>query len=144
MHFFSYFIYSKIKSDYIPNNDPMDPIDEDSFLSKLNNIRELNPTIYITATWEEFNIYIENTVKSVVVQQLKEKRNALLQQTDWVMTYDNVQTLANLDEWMAYRQKLRDYFSNPSFLLILEPGRKTPDLSAMNFPPKQPAILRKL
>jgi hypothetical protein len=144
MHFFSYFIYSKIKSDYIPNNEPMDPIDEDSFLSKLNNIRELNPTISITATWEEFNIYIETTVKNVVVQQLKDKRNALLQQTDWVMTYDNVQTLANLDEWMEYRQKLRDYFSNPSFLLILEPGRKTPDLSAMNFPPKQPPILRKL
>jgi hypothetical protein len=134
---------SKIKSDYIPIDEVIDPIDEDSFLSRIHNLRELNPTISITATWEEFNTYIETEVKNIVVQQLKYKRNALLQQTDWVMTHDNVQTLANLDEWAAYRQNLRDYFSNPSFEVILESGRKTPDLSAMNFPLKQPEVLRK-
>ena len=39
---------------------------------------------------------------------LQPKRDQLLKDSDWVLTYDNAMSLANLDAWVAYRQALRD------------------------------------
>ena len=57
-------------------------------------------------------------------------RDIALKDSDWVLTYDNVQTLANLEEWINYRQKLRDLFLNIS------------DIYSMKIP-LAPRVLRK-
>ena len=61
---------------------------------------------------------------------LKEMRGIALKNSDWVLTYDNVQTLANLDEWVTYRQVLRDLFSNMS------------DINTIKIP-LEPLVIRK-
>lgn len=143
MSSFTDFMVSKIQTQFVYNWTNPDPLDEESFLSMFTNLQSLNPAISIMATWEEFSTFKENNLKIKALQQLKGRRDILLQQSDWVLTYDNVQTLANLDDWVAYRQALRDFFSNPSFQLILLPETQLPDVVAMNFPPMKPGVIRK-
>ncbi len=49
------------------------------------------------------------------MELLREKRNCLLQESDWTQMSDVV--LSNLDEWKTYRQALRDITktSSPRF-----------------------------
>ena len=49
------------------------------------------------------------------IELLREKRNRLLQESDWTQVSDVV--LSNLDEWRTYRQALRDITikSSPRF-----------------------------
>ena len=77
------------------------------------------------------------------MKSFKQYRNRILEKSDWVMTYDNTQTLANLGDWVQYRQMLRDFCSDPQFKLILKPNTDIPDMVAMNFPPPMPPVIRK-
>lgn len=145
MGHFSDFIYSRVKTSFIYNWSTPDP-DESTFSSTLEMVYSLNTTVPEfpkEATWEEFSAFKTANLNKRILQQLKIQRNTLLQQSDWVLTYDNVQTLANLDAWVTYRQALRDFFLEPGFQLILEPGTDKPDVVAMNFPPLQPLVIRK-
>jgi hypothetical protein len=40
--------------------------------------------------------------------ELREKRNKLLEETDWVATLLITGMCSNIDEWLEYRQALRD------------------------------------
>jgi hypothetical protein len=137
------FLFSIIKSNFTYDWASPDPLDEESFLSMFTNLKSLNPEVSITATWEEYSTFKQNNINVRALRQLKGQRDSLLQQSDWVLTYDNVQTLANLDEWVAYRQDLRDFFSKASFELKFVGETVIPDLAAMNFPPAKPGVIRK-
>jgi hypothetical protein len=70
---------------------------------------------------------------------LRKERNNQLLKTDWIMTVDNFQTLANKEEWLAYRQTLRDLPSNPP------PFKwKNGDLDVEQMFPTQPKIIRSI
>jgi hypothetical protein len=145
MNHFSDFIVSKIKAPFIYNWSTPDP-DESTFSSTLETVYSLNSTIPgfpREATWEEFVAFKRANLMERLLREMKSTRNQLLQQSDWVLTYDNVQTLANLDAWVSYRKTLRDFFSSPSFQIILVPGTEQLDYMAMNFPPPQPPLIRK-
>lgn len=46
--------------------------------------------------------------KQVIVQEIREKRTRLLQESDWTRLDDTNLTPAQKDAWAAYRQALRD------------------------------------
>lgn len=144
------FIHSKgIDTFYYDSNIPSPTSEEDfnSLLTLVNESNKLNPAFPLKATFEEFSTWlIANPPRpspNSTLMMLKQIRNNLLQQSDWLLTYDNSQTLANLNDWINYRQKLRDFFSNPNFSLILIQGTDIPDMAAMNFPPPMPPVIRK-
>jgi hypothetical protein len=120
----------------------------DTFTEILKRINSLNrdiPGFPFTATYEEYTNYLATlpSKESQIMKSFKEYRNSFLEKSDWVMTYDNTQTLANLDDWIQYRQKLRDFFSDPEFKLILKPNTEMLDMVAMKFPPPMPPVIRK-
>lgn len=57
---------------------------------------------YKTKQWELF-VPIEN-----IEQEVKWKRNLLLQQSDWTQIPNNPLTTEKQQEWATYRQELRD------------------------------------
>jgi Uma2 family endonuclease len=144
------FIYSKGVTSLFYDDGTHDPTSEEEFnslLTLINESNKYNPAFPLKATFEEFSSWlIANPPKpspNPALINLKQMRNILLQQSDWLLTYDNTQSLANLNEWISYRQKLRDFFSNPDFSLITIQGTTVPDMAAMNFPPPMPPVIRK-
>ncbi len=59
-------------------------------------------------TWEEYCVKRGEVHLSRAILYIRIKREKELTATDWVETPRNQETLANLDEWLAYRQALRD------------------------------------
>ena len=57
-------------------------------------------------TTEEFKIRYDEVEKDYSINKLRIERNVLLKDCDWVMMSDL--DLANKDEWITYRQALRD------------------------------------
>lgn len=81
-------------------------------------------------------------IDSGYVKSLRKFRDGFLKDSDWLLTYDNVETLANLDDWIKYRKDLRDFFSDLTKPVILQEDSITWDIYAMGFP-KAPPIIRK-
>ena len=159
------FIHSKGVSSINISNFKEKVSTNDEFIETLAELNKLNsdsPGFPVTITFEEYNAYAYMPPKFPVertgLKYIKQLRNRLLQESDWVMTYDNTQTLANLDDWIQYRQKLRDFFSEPEFKLIVKEPTNMPDMLdmtdmtdmtemldmvAMKFPPPMPPVIRK-
>jgi len=115
-------------------------------LAELNKLNSDSPGFPVTGTFEEYNAHIpiQFPVENKALEFIKQFRNRLLLESDWVMTYDNTQTLANLDDWIQYRKKLRDFFSDPEFkLILLQENTDMLDMVAMKFPPEMPPVIRK-
>lgn len=55
---------------------------------------------------EEFNTKCEEVKTNIGLYKLREHRNRLLTESDWVMMRDV--KLENINEWEIYRQALRD------------------------------------
>lgn len=108
-----------------------DPQTEEEF----NNLQYESPVVI---TWEAYQEKYSFIEQKSGLRILRAYRDELLKDTDWIMTVDNFQTLANKDEWIAYRKALRDLPNNP-------PPFKWKGLSldfeAMNLPIK-PTIVR--
>lgn len=109
-----------------------DPETEQEFLA----IEYESDTRY---TWEQYQ-----TAKSTVLQmygqkQIRAYRDKLLNESDWVMTTDNVATIENIQEWVAYRQALRDL---PESVNEYVWSNNNLDYNSMNLPQK-PTIQRK-
>ena len=141
------FIHSKGVSTIITTGFYINVVSNDTYTEALTQLNKLNTDssgFPFTATYEEYTNYLATlpSKESEILLMLKQHRKMLLQSSDWVMTYDNTQTLANLDDWIQYRQKLRDFFSDPEFKLILKPNSDIPDMAAMKFPPPMPPVIR--
>ena len=149
MSYLIQFIHSKGVSCFYYNN-TQEPLTEQEFivtLENINNENKYNNSFPLNVSFDEYTTFVKNSPPipkfDPIITSMKKIRNILLEKSDWLLTYDNVQTLENLNEWITYRQTLRTFFSNPLFKVILLPGSQEPDLMAMNFPPKQPPIIRK-
>lgn len=86
---------------------------------------------------------LKDVIGSEFSGTIRAYRDNLLKNTDWVLTYDNALSLANLDEWIKYRQDLRDFFSDLNKPVIFRENSIFYDIHAMGFPIKQPPIIRK-
>ena len=105
-----------------------DPTSEEEYLQILYDA----PQQY---TWEEYQAAIEPAKYQKGLALLRIYRNGCLQQSDYIMTVDFSKKLSNLDEWITYRQALRDYTNTPITLVWLVPYDSL-DFSVMNFPQK--------
>jgi hypothetical protein len=111
-----------------------DPTTEEEF----QTITFTSPT---PITWAQFQTQLQDYIRISSGNQLREYRDKHLAQTDWLMTYDNYTTLANVDEWITYRQQLRDL---PSATISYVWDRRTGLLKfeEMNLPIR-PSVIRK-
>ena len=108
-----------------------DPKTEEEF----NAIRYESET---PITWEQYQERYPSIELKFGIKQLRYVRNILLSDTDWVMTADVFQSLTNKEEWIAYRQALRDLPENPPVFKWKEAKL---DIDNMNMPIK-PQVLR--
>ena len=89
-------------------------------------------------SWQDYLI-AEATVKQRMgVEKLRVYRNKRLTESDWVMTTDNTNSIQNIQEWILYRQSLRDLPSNPP-TFVWKDGEL--DFSQMTRP-QIPSIIR--
>jgi hypothetical protein len=107
-----------------------DPTNEEEFLK----IEYVSPT---PITWEQYCKARPDVERNRGLKRLRYERTLRLQKCDWVMTLDNIDTLANKQEWIAYRQALRDLPNNPP-AFVWKNGE--PDFSKMNMPVEPPVI----
>ena len=88
----------------------VDTHDDPETEAEFNALRFVSPT---PISWDAYTAKYNEVLTTKIARHLRVERARLLAKTDWVMTVDNVQTLANKDEWIAYRQLLRDLPANP-------------------------------
>lgn len=87
--------------------------------------------------WEDYLAKYDEIMMTTVLKQLRIERNKRIAKTDWIMTVDNAETLANKNEWIAYRQALRDLPEKPP--TPAWNGHEL-DFSKMNMPVEPPVI----
>lgn len=95
----------------------------------------LSPT---PITWEDYTLKYNEILHLFAIRQLRVERNIRLAKTDWIMTVDMAASLANKEEWIAYRQALRDLPANPPVFVW---NGSNLNFSAMDMP-VEPPILR--
>ena len=103
-----------------------EPTDETKFTEFIVNLGIENENV----NWMDYLNFKKTLVtKENIIHMLQPKRDQLLKDSDWVLTYDNAMSLANLDAWVAYRQALRD---------LMAAARADP--TSVVFPEKPPII----
>lgn len=65
-------------------------------------------TFTTNITWEQYSIVRDAYLRDRGLRVIRQYRNKLLVDSDWVETPYNQSTIANINEWNAYRQCLRD------------------------------------
>lgn len=125
-------LYSLGASEIIGIQDVQDPTTESEFLS-------LQYTCSVPITWTQYQNQYPIVEKNVALLFVRQERNVLLQLSDWLMTSDVFQTLENKNEWIQYRQLLRDFPSTQFTISWNIDG--TLNLSNISWPQK-PAIVR--
>ena len=103
-----------------------EPMDETKFTELITQTGIENDKI----TWTDYSNFKRIHVnQDYLIFTIQGKRDQLLKDSDWVLTYDNAMSLANLDAWVAYRQALRD---------LMAAARADP--TSVVFPEKPPII----
>ena len=100
---------------------------------------EFNTKFVCDATWEQYVAAREPYFRERGLRVIRQHRDKLLVETDWIETPYNQSTIANLEEWNAYRQYLRDL---PTKIDQLVWVRGVPDYSSLGIPPV-PQTIRK-
>ena len=103
-----------------------EPMDETKFTELITQTGIENDKV----SWTDYSNFKRIHVnQDYLIFTIQGKRDQLLKDSDWVLTYDNAMSLANLDAWVAYRQALRD---------LMAAARADP--SSVVFPEKPPII----
>lgn len=116
----------------ISPQDAIDPTNEQEF-------SKVQYTADKTISWSEYLQGVEEVKTKYGLKAIRFQRDKLLQETDWIMAYDNIDTLENKNDWIQYRQTLRnapEVFTN--YIWISFPS--VLDLKAMGVPSKPPII----
>lgn len=91
-----------------------------------------------SVSWKEYIATYEQTKNKSQPILLRKYRQHLLNDCDWVMTADVFTSLANKDEWITYRQKLRNL---PETLTnYVWKDNETLDFAHMDIPVAPPLI----
>ena len=103
-----------------------EPVDETIFTELIAQLGIENEKV----SWTDYSNFKKIHVnQDYLIFTIQGKRDQLLKDSDWVLTYDNAMSLANLDAWVAYRKALRD---------LMAAARADP--SSVVFPEKPPII----
>lgn len=90
-------------------------------------------------TWAAFQEEYAKSKEKVAVNDIRNYRSRLLQKSDWIVQPDVIHTIQNIQEWLTYRQQLRDLPETMTEYVWL-----TDDIlnfQAMNIP-KPPPVIR--
>lgn len=112
-----------------------EPTTEEEFLQITYEPTHLN------ITWNSFQQEYQNRFDIFQKNTLRAYRDILLAKTDWVMTSDVFSTLANKEEWITYRQALRDLPAIITEYIWKGDNYEALDLKQMNIP-QAPPVLR--
>lgn len=93
-------------------------------------------------TWESYWNMRKQIMHQHGLMHIRNYRNKELVQTDWVETPYNQSTIANLDEWLTYRQTLRDLPNTITEFIWKLDGLPALDLTSMNIPIR-PRVIRR-
>ena len=105
-----------------------EPMDETKFTELIAQMGIENKKV----SWTDYSNFKKIHVnQDYLIFTIHGKRDQLLKDSDWVLTYDNAMSLANLDAWIAYRQALRD---------LMAAARGSPNSIVF---PEKPPIIRK-
>lgn len=88
-------------------------------------------------SWSDYQIAYEAQKKKIGDIQLRDYRNMLLSKCDWIMTVDVFSKIQNKEEWITYRQSLRDL---PGTVTSYEWRYDRIDISKINLPTKPSVI----
>lgn len=114
-----------------PNSMPSDPTTEEEF----QKIQYEPSSLQIS--WSDYKIAYEAQKKKVGDIQLRRYRNMLLSNCDWIMTSDVFSKIQNKEEWITYRQALRDL---PDNVTSYEWRDDRIDISKISLPTKPSVI----
>lgn len=118
-----------------PDSHPKDPTTEEEFLQIQYEPSDLK------ITWEAYNVEYQKRIEKVGKRILRSHRDYLLAKSDWIMQPDVIETIANKNEWITYRQALRD-LTNTVTEYIWKENYSDLDFKRMNMP-QAPAVIRK-
>jgi hypothetical protein len=90
-------------------------------------------------TWEQYLATKPVIMNTQGKRQLRKYRDTKLKESDWIMTTDNYNSIENIQEWITYRQNLRDL---PDTVTEYIWNGSTLDISKLNIP-QAPQIIRK-
>jgi hypothetical protein len=76
--------------------------------SKLNSSSQPDPFMGSHMTYEQINRYGLHLGYEGYIKLIREKRNSLLSQTDWIMRLETKISEEEKELWKTYRQALRD------------------------------------
>jgi hypothetical protein len=110
-----------------------DPQTEEEF----SQLHYTSPT---PITWEQYQAALPECLHKRGLKIIRSRRNTCLQKTDYVMTFDFINTISNRDDWITYRQSLRDFPDEVRTIVWVVPGL-TIDWDATGFP-KEPLIIK--
>lgn len=98
-----------------------------------------NFTFETSVTWEQYVAARDVYLRERGLRLIRQHRDKLLVESDWIESAYNQSSLANLDEWNAYRDYLR---SLPTKIDQLTWVGGRPDFTSLGIPPV-PQTLRK-
>lgn len=123
-------LHSLGATEVVDINGSIEPSNEEEFLA----LQFKSPT---PITWDMYSAAYPAVEATLGTKLLRAERNKRIAKTDWIMTVDNAETLANKNDWIAYRQTLRDLPENPPAFVWKGPEL---DFSKMNMPVEPPVI----
>lgn len=91
----------------------------------------------VPISWADYQANYSEILQTTALKQLRTERNRRIAKSDWIMTVDNAESLANKNDWIAYRQALRDLPENPPVFVWNGPEL---DFSKMVMPVEPPVI----
>lgn len=97
---------AKLGAVVIQNADK-DPDTEEEFLQLSYTPNDL------AIPWDAYKAMYDTQRQRIELEALREKRDALLAKSDWILQSDVWAGIANKEEWLVYRQALRDLPSTP-------------------------------
>lgn len=91
-------------------------------------------------SWTDYQTKFQEQLQKTQKNLLRNHRDYLLSKSDWVMTADVFPTIANKDDWIAYRQALRDLPDTITEYIWRGSNYEALDFNRMNIPQAPPVI----
>lgn len=123
---------SKITIEDEDNKDFVEPLTQEDF----NKFTITSPT---EITYQMYLNSYDNILLQSTLKIIRKKRDIDLQSSDFLMTIDYSAKLSNKNDWISYRESLRNFPGNISTLIWIAPNEGI-DYNAMGYPQKPSTI----
>jgi hypothetical protein len=130
----AYSAFTKLGTMSVTTNVHDDPLNEEDFLAI-----DYEPKI-LNISWTDFQTKYQEELILHQRRLLRLHRDYLISKSDWIMSTDVFPTILNKEEWIVYRQALRDLPTNITEYIWKGDNYETLDFKKMNIPQPPPLI----